>query len=463
MILFFIFMFALTSFGTSTIIIKPTNIQGLDVGVIFIQGAEIDAKNYILFANQLQEKFNGNLWLALTQFPLNTPEPVLIEKTIYESLSDLKNAGLKVNSETPFFFIGHSLGGTIIQDYLFTIITKNSFPLKISGIILEGCFIQRKHLNQADNPSTPPILSLSGSLDGLNRISRMAESRYFEIKKAENLSLFKRVTLIVDGMNHYQFAGEGNPPIIVRLNDIKPLITDQDARNQTTSIINSFMSISLNITSEKDKSILNNYYMTTSKLLDPIIEAFEMEGSYHFIQPCSLNETNGNCTSGSKWTELYSQKIMGSENASLIDTDVYHPVPQTISEKFNEIFPKIFNSCANQSSSCILNVTSVSQLEYSAEDSLDISLFPVAASEIRTKLSSRQAILHAYTGLNYDFKVTDDGDRCAEINNQSIYWAISKTPKEILSLYLKSGKQLTVGADIGPYDGVFWLLYPLVK
>jgi hypothetical protein len=208
-------LLTLISFSTSTIIITPSdpNAQGIDAGVIFIQGAEIDAKYYTAFSKQLQATFKGKLWFALAEFPLSTPEPLLIGKIVDDSFTSLAKAGLKVNKDTPFFFVGHSLGGVMLQDFLFD--KMKSLPVKVSGIILEGSYIERKHYDQVTNDAStmPPILALGGGLDGVNRIARMAESRYFDSKNADNRALFKRLTLIVDGMNHYQFAGEGKYPI----------------------------------------------------------------------------------------------------------------------------------------------------------------------------------------------------------------------------------------------------------
>jgi hypothetical protein len=83
---------------------------------------------------------------------------------------------------------------------------------------------------------------------------------------------------------------------------------------------------------------------------------------------------------------------------------------------------------------------------------------------MKTKLASRQAILHAYTGQTYDLKVTDAGNICADINTQSINWAMSKTPKDVLDRYMTSGRRLTVGADIGPLNvGPLWIWTPLVR
>ena len=241
--------------------------------------------------------------------------------------------------------------------------------------------------------------------------------------------------------------------------DLKPEIDDQSARDQITSIVSAFMSISLNSGSDQDKSLISKYYDLTTRLVDPIIDALQMEGSYHLIPPCYSVDDKSNCTLGSPWTSYFSQNIMGNDS-TLVNTDVFHPVYQV-----NPVhLPHIFNSCANETSSCALNATTVSQLEYSTEDFLDISLEPVAAHEIKTKLSSRQAIIHAQTGVVVDLKISDAGNLCANINNASINWAMSITPKDVLDRYLTQGTLLTVGNDIGPLNvGPLWIWSSLVN
>jgi triacylglycerol esterase/lipase EstA (alpha/beta hydrolase family) len=146
---------------SGTIILSPTKDTNrtdvVEAGVIFIQGAEIEAKYYTQFSLQLQAKFNGKLWVALTEFPLNTPEPLLIGKIIGDSFADFSKAGLNLRKDTPIFYIGHSLGGIMLQDYLF----KNQEKLegKISGLILEGSYIERKHYaHVTESLILPPIL-----------------------------------------------------------------------------------------------------------------------------------------------------------------------------------------------------------------------------------------------------------------------------------------------------------------
>lgn len=136
------------------IILKPNATDGFQSGYIFVQGASIPAKNYLKYAFELQGKFNGSLWIALLEFPFDTPEPLLINNLMNSVFIELKKEGFDYSKNTPFYFGGHSLGGIIIQDYLFE--NFNKMPFKFDALILEGSFITRKNQKKNSNPKFPP-------------------------------------------------------------------------------------------------------------------------------------------------------------------------------------------------------------------------------------------------------------------------------------------------------------------
>lgn len=222
----------------STIVLPPLNqtAGAKDVGIIFIQGAQISAKNYVKTFQVLQQKFNGNLWIALAEFPFDTPQPLTFGMEVNNCFSELKKAGFQYNKDTPFFFAGHSLGSVFLQDYILNKSNTDSMLCSVKGLILEGGYIVRKNRNLIENATlVESVLSISGELDGLNRISRMAESLHFDMKFQNNG--IKRMTHLIPGMNHYQFAGDGNPPSNVRNNDITPEITNEQARGSISDIL----------------------------------------------------------------------------------------------------------------------------------------------------------------------------------------------------------------------------------
>ena len=129
--------------------------------------------------------------------------------------------------------------------------------------------------------------------------------------------------------------------------------------------------------------------------------------------------------------------------------------------------PQIHNKCGQNVTNvdCVLNVSTVSELVYTDSSQNDDESFdPVAATEIKTKLMSRQSIILAATGQKLDFKVTDGDNRCALINNQAMTWALGKLPKQTLNRYLEKGKKMEIGSDIDMSNlGPIWIWAPIVR
>lgn len=94
----------------------------------------------------------------------------------------------------------------------------------------------------------------------------MAESYHFNSKQE------KAWTLIINGMNHYQFVGDGQPGPDIAKNDFKPEISDIDARNQVTSIISSLMN-------DPNMKFMKEYENSTMQILQPLVNAFQLEGN----------------------------------------------------------------------------------------------------------------------------------------------------------------------------------------
>ena len=87
----FLTSLALFSLVSSTIILRPTkNDTQFDTVLVFIQGAFIPANGYTKFSLELQDKFNGRLWVALTEFFENLPDPLVFDSKLNEAFSALK-------------------------------------------------------------------------------------------------------------------------------------------------------------------------------------------------------------------------------------------------------------------------------------------------------------------------------------------------------------------------------------
>jgi hypothetical protein len=437
------------SLANANIILKPTKTGGVEAGYIFVQGASIPAKNYNKYARQLQDKFNGSLWVVLTEFVLDTPEPLQIGSVMSSAFDSLKSAGFKYNQQTPFFFGGHSLGGIMVQNYVFG--SASGFPFTMRGLILEGSFISRSNIDKL-RKSSWSVLTLGAELDGLARLTRIAESYHM-------LNMPNSLVLALPGMNHYQFSGEGNPPSNVVKNDIKPEVTNEQARDAITDATAAFMHTILG--SAESMQSLQKYKTFTNDILQPLVDALNQEGFYHFIPPCSQNSNlrPPNCLLSSPWTTAVSQLAMSSlTQADIVVEDSLRSVVGV-----PEHFPSINNKCG-PGAACVLNISTITENVYNFIDGFDVGLEPIAAAELRTKMESRQSLLQAFTGKKFNFNDTDNGNRCGEINQLSLKYALTNTPKDTLTRYLSKGVQLKIGNDVGPVNnGFLWIMNSLVK
>ena len=432
------------------IIIPPTKPSGPDIGFIFVQGAEISAKNYQKFAIQLQNKFDGRLWIALTEFPLNTPEPVLVNSVMSAAYDGMKKNGFDFGQNSSFFFAAHSLGGIIIQDYLIKNFEK--LPFHLAGLILEGCFITRSNLNKIPQ-KFPAILTLGGELDGLARVTRMAESFYHN---KNDLSVKESITLVVNGMNHFQFIGDGERTPTIIKNDIEPEISNEEARETITKLINSYINIRIDRPNQKDLTLINQFIESTTELVNPLVDGLNLEGYYHFNPPCSQSKTQ-NCTQGSEWSR-FAQTFMAGLAAG--DINVFNSLHPMVS--IPEYFPSIAN-CSKEST-CYLNISTYTQNIYATFDALDNGLFPIAASEARNKLKSRQAGMEAFYHKKFDFNKTDSESICSKINQEALNWALKAAPVDTIKRYLSKGKQLVIADDpLSEKTGLQWVFTPLVN
>lgn len=204
---------------------------------------------------------------------------------------------------------------------------------------------------------------------------------------------------------------------------------------------------------------------STFEVLKPLIAAMKMEGSYALKPPCNddplINRVDDpTCGHGCPWTQEFSQNLMGGTFSgnpyiNVLNDDNFHPVYQ-----FRPVhLAEIDSTCDhNVLSECRINTVTVSENHYELLDRFDTGYYPISASEIKTKLSSRQAI-QAAAGFKSDFHTEDEiGNRCAEINDHSISWAYKHLSPAAKARYDEFGTKLVTGDDLGPFNaGPLWI------
>lgn len=163
-----------------------------------------------------------------------------------------------------------------------------------------------------------------------------------------------------------------------------------------------------------------------------MITALEMEGYAETKPPCNyspllINPEDVTCLHGDHWNMINTQRIMGGDlpgtNMTLKNNDNSHPVDQVNPVHLSEID----SDCAVDSVDCVLQTVSVSENLYGDYDSMDTGYHPQAATEMKTKLSSRQKVQFHAGNVDADFHTEDEiGNRCADINDYAIEWAYER-------------------------------------
>ena len=189
-----------------------------------------------------------------------------------------------------------------------------------------------------------------------------------------------------------------------------------------------------------------------------------METSYQLKPPCYGNATENpdtpTCWHGNRWTNEYTQPMMGgtfdSKHISVKNDDNFHRV-QSVAPVH---LPSADTTCDKSTkSACTIDTITVTENLYEKLDMLDTGYYPISATEMKTKLNSRQRI-QEHAGAEFaDFSTLDEeGNRCAEINDASIEWAYGKLSKEAKANYDQFGQKYVTGDDLGPYnEGPLWI------
>jgi len=106
----------------------------------------------------------------------------------------------------------------------------------------------------------------------------------------------------------------------------------------------------------------------------------------------------------------------GNKKISLKTDDNFHRV-----SSITPIHLATFNNTFEGNKKCTLESISVTENIYNTMDNLDTGFYPIAATEMRTKLMSRQAAWTAAGVESPDFHTLDEeGNRCQEINDFAI-------------------------------------------
>ncbi len=473
----FLLVLSSTTPTLALILSPPTAAQGPDVALVFLHGANVATQAYVPLSRALQANLQEDvrLWVGLPD--VNLMVPSLLDGALEALQSDLTARGLP--AEAPQFMAGHSLGGVQAQAY-----TAAHPEAAFVGQILMASVLLREY----NNVTYPvPTLTIGGEKDGNMRVTRLAEASHVYRVQADKAEAFPVV--VVPGANHMSFAA-GTPPLPVAAVDLTAEISQEEGHQTLGRIMAAFVRARLAMALspsalESAAEVMQAALKTTAQLVDPFIDAMLLEGSWHFQPPCNSdrpsphcpfypawppqpqdrvpsNETN--CVCGSGWVEQVAQAHIGDLEgyATYVVLDAFHDVRDT--EPYHHAH--LWNDCTAEAlldGACVLNITTVTQLKFDPLDALDAGIGPVSASELKTKMKSRQAIYQQTVDPTAALADTDKFNFCAEINAKAFEWAHAHAPPRTKERFDAVGVLPVFDADIRHriQVGPVWINSPL--
>ncbi|RYG67454.1 hypothetical protein EON64_07390, partial [archaeon] len=280
---------------------------------------------------KIQQAVGFELWVAVPQCAFDScAVPGTLKWGIERVSSKLLKLGVQASVR---FYGGHSLGGAMIPDYV------SAYDPAAAGMVLMGSFLTHKWKTGATAEGTPqvvfpvPTLTVGGELDGLCRITRIAEAAYSQIDLAadpQQAAVTMPVTVIA-GLNHMFFAS-GAPSNFVQQFDLRSELTGNVAHlavaGDSALFLNSRALFSAD--ASYNSKLLRQRVQESRVFLSPIIDALLLEAFAAFLPPCYCEATDeygymqyGTCQSSSAcyggvpWTQQYAQPIMAGASSSM--------------------------------------------------------------------------------------------------------------------------------------------------
>jgi len=474
------------------VVLHPNPLKKGPVSVMyFAQGADIETEQYRKIMTSLQNAVDFPLWVGIAQSPMNTA-PIGLSKVMGKLAKKMQALGMDAEYT---FHGGHSLGGAMTPDYVADALVDA--PGSIHGMVLMGSFMTRKYKSGSTAEGRPqvefpvPSLTISGELDGLCRLTRIAEALYTQVTFAADparAAAYMPVT-VVPGMNHMEFAS-GEAPEFVKQSDLQAEVSEDDAQAMVVKDVAAFLG-SIVYNSADYSSFISQRVAESTQFVQPIVDGLLMEGYEQFLPACYCETEDeygyprfGTCVStpacngGVRWTAEYSQPLMGAlsdRGVRVVATDSIHRVTETDpdchhphvhgAEGANNANPGDGTTppiCDAPNDSCMLNITTITEHVYHSggevdiwrihfgPERLDTGYLPIAAAEMRTKLKSRQAVWNAAGILDANYTELDqDMQACMEINQAAVDWALSTVSETTRARYEQFGQKLTMIPDVG--------------
>jgi hypothetical protein len=482
------------------------------VALLFAPGMGIGPDAYSPLIEQIQHQCEFDkkaLWIGVPQMTGNITT-IGLGKALKRVADELTKAGLPDKHGT--IYAGHSVGGALLP-----YVVKDSKKLapgfdSPEALVLMASFLVREFRTDAVEDVGPgqyefptKVMTIGGELDGLARVTRMAEAYYNQIATSDLGKEAATKTLpvtVVEGVTHMQFAS-GEIPQNVLHKDLVPEVSYDAAHRAIASDVAAFVRGLY----DDNWADLESRVEETGKLVEPIVDALLLEGYHQFKPPCyceAVDEYNGlefgtcppkpGCQANAPWTETAQQLMTGYSGAKkdkelLVQADdsqhivteedpschlphIHSATSSSGAENANSASgnpgSKGADPLCDAPAGCTLKMTTVTQLVYQTGSEFDIwresagnnnfdtGYWPVSASEMKAKMKSRQAMFQAANDTDavsgvasFDDLDAPEQGNCAAINAEALKWAMGRAAPKVVDRYNKLGQKYVVDIAAG--------------
>jgi len=157
-------------------------------------------------------------------------------------------------------------------------------------------------------------LTISGSKDGLYRISRAAEGFWHSVTNIANSQANQFPAVVIEGASHGSFMDETLLPTLVAARDLQPDISQAVAHQAVATHMMDYIEMRLKMA---DESIMASSLKASATFYKPLVDSMFEEGSYWIRPPCynisTINpDTPKECVRGSPFVAK-AQLIQGGD------------------------------------------------------------------------------------------------------------------------------------------------------
>ncbi|KAL3841759.1 hypothetical protein ACJMK2_019861 [Sinanodonta woodiana] len=292
-----------------------------------------------------------------------------------------------------------------------------SHPTQLKGVLLYASYLTRKHKLHA---YPVPVMTLSGDLDGLTRITRIVdtfEELENDVKNNANAT-FRTPVIVMPGVNHGQFASGTMPPNVAK-HDLKPDVTENNAHEQISNHTSDFILANLpdpNPYFKQAMASLSVTYQNTLTIIQPLLD---------------IKRLDDNSNHTSVWTSIAQKIIAGNSLDKYVkayDTEVSEVY---IGEKNPDEY---------------LTEDGVTVLTYSylrqPMNPEDVSEAPQTPEEIIAKMKSSQAIADLLGNVTASGNLT-----CKEVNQVAFAYVLANASTAAKIRFEQRGLPITFYPD----------------